>query len=196
MTKDEGPRINRPPGQPIKLSTITLDLLRQHLADGGPARLLVSGDSMRPLIAAGDEVIIEPVERDGLHIGDVVAVDAGGHLLIHRLLAWEGDRLVTRGDALLAPDGPWPLERLLGRVHMVLKVNEQPLKLDPGSAPRGLRFLWRMELMTYRLAQALKRRLLGSRPCRSWAAIAWFISAPSRYWLCHWCQRIRQRING
>jgi len=138
---------------------------------------------MAPLIAAGDEVIVEAAKPAELRAGDVVVLDAGGGLLMHRLLAWQGGRLVTRGDGTVAPDRPWPPEQLLGRVRAVLKADGQQIELPPGSAPVGLRLLWQAELMAYRLARAVKRCLLGNRPCRCSAAVARLITASSRCWM-------------
>ena len=138
---------------------------------------------MVPLIVAGDEVVVEAAQSAELCVGDVVVLDAGGGLLMHRLLAWQGERLVTRGDSALAPDRPWPSEHLLGRVRAVFKADGRRLALTPRAAPLGLRLLWRVELLAYRLARAVKRCLLGERPCRCSAAVARLISAPSRRWL-------------
>lgn len=165
------------------LATATHDLLRQQLAGGGTARLQVSGDSMAPLIARGDEVIVETAAADELHIGDVVVFDPGDGLLMHRLLTRQGERLVTRGDKMATPDHSWAPEQLLGRVRSMLKGDGRQIVLSPGHMPRGLCFLWQIELWAYHLARALKRRLPGGRPCRYLPAVAWLITAPSRRWL-------------
>ena len=188
----------RPPDHPMhaELSIITLELLRQQLAGGGTARLRVSSNSMAPSIKAGDEVIVEAAKPAELRIGDVVVLNANGGLLMHRLLARQGKRLVTRGDSMAAPDRPWTPEQLLGRVRTVLRADGRQIELRLDCAPMALRFLWQGELLAYRLARAVKRWLLGERPSRWSAIVAWLITIPSRYWLCHRSQRIVKRISG
>ncbi|MDH7487677.1 MAG: S24/S26 family peptidase [Anaerolineae bacterium] len=165
------------------LATTTHDLLRQQLAGGGTARLRVSGDSMAPLIGRGDEVIVEAAAVDELHIGDVVVFDSGNGLLMHRLLARQAGRLVTRGDRMATPDHPWASEQLLGRVRSVLKGDGRHIALTASHVPRALRWLWQIELRACHLARVLKRRLPGDRLCRCLLAVARLITAPSRCWL-------------
>lgn len=70
---------------------------------GGPATyVVVSGDSMEPTLSDGDLVVLR--HRDGYAVGDVISypVPAGGpgagSLVIHRVVAGDGDGLTTQGD--------------------------------------------------------------------------------------------------
>jgi len=170
-------------GKRSAFQSTAVRLAREQLARGASVRLRVSSGSMAPLIAAGDEVIVEAVQPAELCAGEVVVLDAEGGFVMHRLLAWQGKRLVTRGDSMLAPDPPWLPEQVLGRVRTVLKADGRRLRVRSGTAPMGLRLLWRAELVIYRLAQIIERRLLGDRPCCCSTAVARLITAPSRRWL-------------
>lgn len=70
---------------------------------GGPATfIVVSGDSMEPVLQDGDLVVLR--EQDEYAVGDIVTFpvpegDIGaGTLVIHRIVAVEGEQLVPRGD--------------------------------------------------------------------------------------------------
>ena len=86
---------------------------------GGPLSLvLVRGTSMEPTYVNGDLVIGYRSAR--LTPGDVVVFRGpGGSPVIHRLMAFDGDRLVTRGDNLTVDD-PWPTgtEDVLGTARL------------------------------------------------------------------------------
>ncbi|WP_162802947.1 S26 family signal peptidase [Ornithinimicrobium avium] len=76
---------------------------------GGPATyVVVSGDSMEPTLSDGDLVVLR--HQDGYGVGDVVSypVPAGGpgagSLVIHRVVAGDGDGLTTQGDNRDRPD--------------------------------------------------------------------------------------------
>jgi hypothetical protein len=55
------------------------------------------------------------VPARGIVRGDVVlALTADGEPVLHRVIAVDGDWLLMRGDAALAPDPPAPLSRVIG----------------------------------------------------------------------------------
>lgn len=70
---------------------------------GGPATfVVVSGDSMEPVLSSGDLVIARAQERYA--IGDVAVFPVpegepgGGSLVIHRIVGVEGETFVMQGD--------------------------------------------------------------------------------------------------
>lgn len=78
---------------------------------GGPVDyVVIRGTSMLPAYQSGDLVIVRAGED--YHVGDVVAyrVPDGelgeGHLIIHRLIAQQGNRWIVQGDNNNAVD-PW-----------------------------------------------------------------------------------------
>jgi len=84
----------------IGILAITLVLLRVL----GPARVVVS-DSMAPTFRAGDVLWIGPVSGP-IVPGQIVSYVQQGKLITHRVVAIEGDRMITKGDNNREID-PW-----------------------------------------------------------------------------------------
>ncbi len=90
------------------------------LAGGMSVEIPVTGESMSPLIRGSDVVTLAPVLGRDVRLGDVVAFPRpDGRLVIHRVVALEGDRLRTRGDAVAAADAWMDRQSLIGRVEKV-----------------------------------------------------------------------------
>ena len=69
---------------------------------------VVLSDSMRPSVAAGDVVVVRPVDAADLSLGSVLLVDSPdvpGSLRLHRLVEVSGGDLRLQGDANSSPDG-------------------------------------------------------------------------------------------
>ncbi|MBA7701120.1 hypothetical protein ES703_109851 [subsurface metagenome] len=66
---------------------------------------LVRSDSMKPAINAGDMIITAPVNGQ-VRPGDIVTYERVNELVTHRVVSIDGDKLVTKGDALQHSD-PW-----------------------------------------------------------------------------------------
>lgn len=98
--------------EPIARHPLAAALLRE----GRTVELPATGWSMRPLIAPGGVVRIEPARAADVRPGDIVVVDVGGRLVCHRLVYKTADRVVTRGDATAIADPPQPLDAVIGRV--------------------------------------------------------------------------------
>ena len=86
------------------------------LREGRAVEVPAIGSSMRPLIAPGGLLRIEPARAGDVRVGDVVAVDFGGRLVCHRLVRKSADRIVTRGDDCPADDDALPPDAIVGRV--------------------------------------------------------------------------------
>lgn len=119
--------------------------------------LKVQGRSMWPLAAPWQVGVAAAV--DPLQPGDLLAVvgDRPGCVVVHRLAAIDGDRLILRGDANGYDDAPVPRSAVVGRVCALrwrgveLHEPNNPLakqglaaggRLWSGVAPR-LRGVWR-----------------------------------------------------
>lgn len=100
----------------LNLNAVLADMVCQSLASGQPAWLTVVSGSMRPLLAVGDEVLVEPIQLKELQLGDVILLLEEKGLLTHRFYGVIDDRLHTRGDRNLLPDPPATADQLLGRV--------------------------------------------------------------------------------
>lgn len=83
-----------------------------------PRMIVVTGNSMLPLLRAGDRVLVAPVNRP-LRRGDIVVFTHENQLVIHRLIRFmELDHpccLITKGDNGPS-DPPVPLAQVVGIV--------------------------------------------------------------------------------
>lgn len=70
----------------------------------GPARVVTS-DSMVPTLRAGDVLWIRPISG-AITPGQIVSYNEQGKLITHRVVAIEGDTLITKGDNNREVD-PW-----------------------------------------------------------------------------------------
>ena len=79
-----------------------VDELAAHLLRrGSPLRIKARGGSMTPFLRDGDVALVTPTARREVGVGDVICYEAPpGTLFLHRVIAREGDRFVTKGDAL------------------------------------------------------------------------------------------------
>jgi hypothetical protein len=108
-----------------------------------------TGDSMEPAIPSGSRLRLgcgAPVAP-----GDVAAFVHDGHVFVHRVLATAGPLALTRGDALVIPDPPIPLERVFARVEAVQRGNEwtAPARHRDAPAQRVMRSLCSLRLGAY-----------------------------------------------
>lgn len=95
-----------------------IELLADVLSTQGRHRVIAHGGSMKPAIAPGSAIDIEPPGT--IAIGDVVAVRFHGSLLVHRVVGVDAQgQLLLKGDACDAPDGWIPPRAVLGRVAFI-----------------------------------------------------------------------------
>lgn len=122
-----------PPSKQIDAGVLA-DLLRDSLAAGRQPTLIVSSNSMAPLLQQGDQVVLCPVSPNALSPGDLVTMTAVPDLLTHRYwgVTADGANLVlTRGDRPLSFDTPRPQSDLVGRIGLRRR-NGVDLILDEG----------------------------------------------------------------
>ena len=83
---------------------------------GRELRVRFTGSSMAPALSSGTEVRL--VCGSGGAVGEVVAVRAGGTVIVHRVVARSatGAWILTRGDARLLPDVPAGDQAVVGRI--------------------------------------------------------------------------------
>ena len=89
-------------------------LLRAVVEARGELWMRGAGMSMWPTVADGDEVLLVPLRR-ATRADEVVLVDIGPRLVLHRVMAVERGTILTIGDALSAPDAPVAADRLVAR---------------------------------------------------------------------------------
>jgi signal peptidase I len=100
----------------------------------GRLRLAVVGSSMLPAIQPRDLLLVRRCGTQAARVGDVVLYTRDERLFAHRVISSDGSRLITRGDALDAPDAPIGSDELLGRVERVVRRGRvyRPRAFGPG----------------------------------------------------------------
>ena len=72
-------------------------LVEERLAAGERVKIPLVGTSMQPTLVEGDLLFLES-PKSSPKVGDVVLFRYRGRHLLHRIVAIEGDRYITRGD--------------------------------------------------------------------------------------------------
>jgi hypothetical protein len=109
-------------------------LIRLAVAARGSATVLVEGDSMWPAIEAGTAVTVTGTPYAAVRTGQVVAVEHGGGLLVHRVAGRVGGRLLTLGDNLPLYDPPVDEAAYVGTVRAPAAGPREP-RVPPGPRP-------------------------------------------------------------
>ncbi len=73
---------------------------------------VVLSGSMEPTLSVNDLVVIK--KTDSVQVDDVVVFQDGNVLVIHRVVAIDGDEIVTRGDANNTVDDPVSITHVKG----------------------------------------------------------------------------------
>ena len=84
----------------------------------GFAHVVVVSGSMQPAIDAGDLLILR--EQKEYQVGDVVTFRWNNSLVTHRIIAVDGDRVVTKGDSNNVADEPQQISRIEGKVVLCI----------------------------------------------------------------------------
>ena len=137
-------------------------MLRLEVERRGELWIRAEGGSMWPTIHAGDDVLLAPA-RATPHRGDIVLVDTGARLLLHRVRRVGARRLTTAGDAGTADEA----ELDLGKVVALASASRRGAHLTPLTPTLrfGLRGLARWALLRARLLVARAWRRM--RPTRA-----------------------------
>lgn len=80
---------------------------------GYGAAVVLSG-SMEPAIRTDELIIVQA--REDYEVGDVVVYQTGYTMVVHRIVAMDGQTVVTRGDANNTDDAPMELSCIKGKV--------------------------------------------------------------------------------
>ena len=100
------------------------ELAGEVLRSSGRLRLRVTGWSMLPSVMPGDTLLIERIHSDAVSEGDIVLFGRNRRFFVHRVISKshpQNTEIVTRGDAMPAPDPPVQGSDLLGRVSFILR---------------------------------------------------------------------------
>lgn len=80
---------------------------------GFGAAVVLSG-SMEPVLGVNDVIIVR--ESDRYEVGDIVVYQSGNTLIVHRIIARDGETAVTQGDANNRADAPIEISIIKGKV--------------------------------------------------------------------------------
>ncbi len=86
---------------------------------GVGASVVLSG-SMEPELSVNDLIIVK--ETDTLRVGQIIVYQDGNSLVVHRIIAIDGDRITTQGDANTGADEPITAEAVKGEVITAIPV--------------------------------------------------------------------------
>lgn len=101
---------------------LTAGLGLLYLQTSGAKLLSVQSGSMSPALHKGDLVVVRPVPKGQLAVGDVVTFANPANkrqTITHRVVALPADKpstVITKGDANATPDKPVPIKAVLGKV--------------------------------------------------------------------------------
>ena len=79
---------------------------------------VVLSGSMEPELSVDDFLIVVPA--DTYEVGDVVVFQNQRTAIVHRIVAINGDEIITRGDANTSDDDPITLANIKGKVAFVV----------------------------------------------------------------------------
>jgi signal peptidase I len=119
-----------------EVNALKCELASEVLASSGALRLRVTGWSMLPTVMPGDTLVIERIPSDAVSEGDIVLFGRDRRFFVHRVISKGPPQpagIVTRGDAMPAPDPPVSQSDLLGRVSFILRNGKC---IEPSRSPR------------------------------------------------------------
>lgn len=137
------------------------DIVRAAVDAGGEIWLRASGASMWPTILDDEQVLLA---RPGTVLpGDVVLVQGEQRVVLHRVASVRAGRVVTWGDACLAPDVEVAGERVVARALACFRAGERPRPLAALECTRrfGMAALARWGWRRARLALARRWRMVA-----------------------------------
>lgn len=82
----------------------------------GVGTAVVLSGSMEPVLSVNDLILVRAAQD--YEAGDIVVYQSGSELIIHRIIAIDGDRITTQGDANNAPDAPFDRAAIKGRLSL------------------------------------------------------------------------------
>jgi len=91
-----------------------------------PMATITSG-SMWPALKKGDLVLIKGIEnKNEISLGDIIVYKNPEGFTIHRVIEFNEDTLITKGDANNADDAPVSYEEIIGKA---LTMNNNPVRI-------------------------------------------------------------------
>ncbi len=132
-----------------------------RLRAGRSTSLRVSGRSMYPFLAPGQDVLLEPCATEALRPGELVAFERAGRVILHRVLSVHPGtgQVIEKGDNVRQASLVEKNE-ILGRATAL--VGRRPVELTQSRYIRAGRWLAGMSAVHARLHRfASEHRLIG-----------------------------------
>jgi hypothetical protein len=148
---------------PSPSSDAAVSLAIELLRSGREVTLTNLSGSLWPMVRVGEALTLVPLSHTP-EVGALLAVERRGRIVVHRLVATQGERLLLKGDANAHTDEPVTRDDVLGTV------SRQRLRLGPtldhARAPLRLvnRVMAEVSLRTelpWRAGRALHRWISG-----------------------------------
>lgn len=95
------------------------EILDFNLRCMGKLQIVVEGNSMRPILKPGDTIEIS--KKKIYKIGDIVVFKEKDNRIVHRIIAYDQEHLITKGDNVCYSDLPIMYEDIMGKVSSVDK---------------------------------------------------------------------------
>jgi signal peptidase I len=115
-------------GNKIEQIEALKDLGVEILSTGTSLLVVANGYSMYPTLKPGSKIVINKVQNPVL--GDIIAIDKDGKLIVHRLIKIIKDTnsiyYIARGDSNMFPDPPVGIENIVGKVASMPNKTEIP----------------------------------------------------------------------
>lgn len=70
-----------------------------RMKEGREVKITVAGESMRPFLRSGDQVLLQPVRREELMVGQIVLANYSNAYVLHRLVGKKKGLWMLAGDA-------------------------------------------------------------------------------------------------
>ena len=98
------------------------------------AMIPVLSDSMKPDLKSGDAILTKQTDYDDIQVGDVIVYSRDNDLIVHEVIAKQGDYLITKGKANPVADNPVTREEYRTRVQFkipllggIWRISSKPL---------------------------------------------------------------------
>lgn len=160
--------VPNPNARNFNISVEKWALFTDMLRDGYEVRLRVTGTSMSPFLESGDCVTLIGRHADDLKIGDIILCRSqDGEFRLHRLIAMKKSMLITKGDAVDAPDYPFHRTDYYGKVIRIEQNRSHHIK-HLNMESRSVQIFNFLFAMYNRMKSYLICKYIGSKSKRAW----------------------------
>ena len=95
---------------------------------------VVLSGSMEPTLGINDVIFVR--EMDSYEVGDIVVYQSGQTLIVHRIIAKDGENLITQGDANNTADAP--IERYAVKGEVIARIPAVGMAVNALKTPAGI----------------------------------------------------------